>query len=178
MIQRIKELAYDTVAQKFIARNPAGKKIEVPLDSAPSGGVDMEWHRSTGTVESDVITWNVDVGDTLIIGRTLLDLTDPTKPLAVVAGLYAVQIEARPPLSAGHSYNIELDLDVDGNFVPSGATPSTSLGAAHRRSFVTVTGYLPAGGGIQAYFDTDAGAPINPDARLTVSLVKEGTPSA
>ncbi len=38
MLTRIKELVYDNVAQKFIARDPAGRKITVPLGGSGGGG--------------------------------------------------------------------------------------------------------------------------------------------
>lgn len=96
-----------------------------------------------------------------VLGSALLDLTVPTAPTIVTAGVYAISVCAHPSadLTAGGAWELELSPDTDIGLPPT-ALGTAAASTARPRPYITVgmTWYLPAGTAIYAYAHNYDGA--------------------
>jgi hypothetical protein len=90
------------------------------------------------------LTWDA------INPQTILDLTDPTFPAVITAGIYAVSVGVgtSDPITVGGYY--ALDLTVGGAAAADTNADSPPSGAANQtpNTFIACTYYIPVGGGI------------------------------
>lgn len=84
-------------------------------------------------------------------GTGVLDLTDPTQPLTLTAGIYAVTatVRALGAPAAGTTCSIEIDFDEEGVDWPSASTTAPLDGASGRYASITAIYYMPAGAVLQ-----------------------------
>lgn len=83
-------------------------------------------------------------------GDALLDLTDPSNPTIVAAGVYALSaVFTGIDLTAGASFYSELDLDSSGEDAEAYAVSPAAAGAATTMALACVY-YIPTGGVVQA----------------------------
>ncbi len=144
-----------------------GKWQTVEREEGPSGGSQARErivgdHVEVGNNTAYTnLTW-----DTKQDGDDLLDLTDPSAPTAIVAGVYAVSvaIQVFDSMTVGGNYSAVLDLDRDGDVSTEmivTSAPASALNASPSLS-INATYFVPAGGVISvAILNQDGVSAIN-----------------
>jgi hypothetical protein len=162
---------------------PAGGSTGQALTKASSADNDVEWTGGATSREDfiggEVVTVannsNGRVTWFSLQGSTLLDLTDPSIPVAIAAGAYAVSVAILPTtnMTADGFYGLVLELDSDGDDA-SIETESRLATAAKPLPKVAISGtyYIPAGGTIRAKVFNFDGA-ISIDFGLTSAFVQK-----
>jgi hypothetical protein len=95
----------------------------------------------------------LDWSSAAVVGTALLDVTDPTTPLVVEGGVYAISVQVIPAddLTIGANYRLRVDLDNNGEDGLAIADSSPATADQRRpRLVVSLTYYVPAGGVLQA----------------------------
>lgn len=119
------------------------------LDSAPA---------TIGNGGSSLLSWQH------LSGSTLLDLTVPTIPKAVVDGVYAVTVNVFPSaMTVGGTYTLLLDLDQTGEDAQSlASSPPSVAGNQFPELSLTLVYHIPAGGAVNlTVFNNDGAAAID-----------------
>lgn len=123
-------------------RQPEGGGSQ-PLGSEAVGGNQT----SVANGASGALEWAFSFGD------ELLDLTDPTTPTVVDAGVYLVSVSIQPgtDMTDAGWFSAALTLDSTGDIWPAGVTEDGPAAAAgHTKPSVAVSfcWYIPAGGAL------------------------------
>ena len=117
---------------------------------APNGGKSKAQY--VGNNVSIAPNFNADLTwDTLLVGDALLDISTPTAPTVIHAGIYAVTVWAMGVLGGvGESYTLWLRVDEAGDDAWSKMDVNYPGAAAEIYSQVTLVYFLPAGAVIRA----------------------------
>jgi len=146
-------------------------KIWKPVSAVP---VDRAIHQSAAAVASSgLVQW--DPTPMQSHGRSLLDFTDPTVPVVLIAGLYAATVWGQTPIAAGKHWSLDFEVDANGDDPTFEVTQALDDTGFSVTPTVTLGGvwYLPAGSSMFLTVTHDVGGTIGL-FRLYLQLIAEG----
>ncbi len=135
----------------YVSGNLGDVAYVPPITRAQYSGNDV----SIANGAAGTLTW-----DTKVSGTALLNITVPSIPTIVTAGVYAVSVWIAPAagLTLNGNYEVTLSLDAAGDNAPFDGTASPSVaGATVAALELTGVYYIPAGGQITAVLGSNDG---------------------